>query len=108
MIETAVGRDADPATVTIEDLENIIARWRGVSPTTAHNRIVAWRQFFQWGRRRYGWPDPTDNLDLPRNDSPALRRLTLVEVNAMLDANVDEITGTAVWILGYLGIRNDE
>jgi integrase len=107
-IETACGRDTDPASITIEDLEAIVATWRRVSATTAHNRIVAWRQFFRWGRRRYGWPDPTDQLALPRKDDPALRRLTPAEVAAMLQADIDEVTGTAVWVLAFLGLRRAE
>jgi integrase len=108
MVEDEVGRHTDPSSITTEDLEAVIATWRGISATTAHNRIVAWRQFFAWGRKRYAWPDPTDALVLPRKDQPELRRLTPGEVAAILDAPVDPITRTAVHVLAYTGLRRGE
>lgn len=108
MIVAAVGRHADPQTLTIEDLEAVIASWRRVRPNTTRNRLVAWREFLAWGRDRYDWPDLATKLDLPRRDKPALRRLSADEVDAMLAADVDERRLTVVWILAYTGIRRGE
>lgn len=106
-LEEALGRDYDPATITIEDLEAVAAKWRDLSPTTVHNRMVAWREFFAWGARRYGWGDPTRNLPLPRKDEPALRRLRQHEVDAMLGATTGR-DHVAIALFAMLGPRLGE
>jgi site-specific recombinase XerD len=70
------GARADPARVSVEDLEAIVAEWAALSSTTRRFRVMAWRQFYRWGGRRYGWPDVVGQLDIPRRQKPALRRLT--------------------------------
>lgn len=106
-LEESLGRDADPATITIEDLEAVAGKWRELSPTTVHNRMVAWREFFAWGARRYRWPDPTRELPLPRKDEPALRRLNHDEVRAMLDATSGR-DHVAIALFAMLGLRLGE
>jgi len=106
-LEDALGRNYDPATIRIEDLESVAAKWRDLSPTTVHNRMVAWREFFSWGDKRYGWPDPTRNLPLPRKDEPALRRLRQGEVDAMFAATSGR-DHVAIAIFAMLGLRLSE
>lgn len=106
-LEESLGRDYDPATIRIEDLEAVAGKWRDLSPTTVHNRMVAWREFFAWGGRRYQWPDPTRNLPLPRKDAPALRRLSESEVDAMLAASEGR-DHVALAIFSMLGLRLSE
>lgn len=106
-LEEALGRDYDPSTILIEDLEAVAAKWRDLSPTTVHNRMIAWREFFAWGGRRYGWANPTHNLPLPRKDEPALRRLRRSEVDAMLAATEGR-DHVAIAIFAMLGLRLSE
>lgn len=107
-LEAALGRDVDPSSVSIEDLEGVLAKWQKLSPTTVHNRMVAWREFYAWGQRRYGWTNPTVLLDLPRKDEPEFRRLTTTEVEAMVGASADDRVRLAVLILARLGLRRSE
>jgi integrase len=69
---------------------------------------MAWRQFYRWGGRRYGWPDVAGQLDIPRRQKPALRRLTQREVAVMLDTPLPERPRTVVWVLTYSAIRMGE
>lgn len=107
-LETELGRDVDPSSVTIEDLEGILAKWQARSPTTVHNRMVAWREFYAWGQRRYGWQNPTVLLNLPRKDEPEFRRLNTTEVEAMISASSDDRVRLSVLILARLGLRRSE
>lgn len=103
-----IGQHADPASISVEDLERIVAAWpKRLSNTTVHNRQVAWRQFFAWGAR-YGWPDPTAQMQLAPKDEPELRRLTTPEWEAILAAPVHEIDLTAVWVLAFAILRRSE
>lgn len=104
------GRDADPATLTVEDLEQVASKWRDLSPTTVVNRMVAWREFFAWGEARYGWSNPTRLLSLPRKDEPALRRLTQDELDAIAAAALRMQTRDRVMVslFVYLGMRRGE
>lgn len=104
-LEDELGRDCDPASITIEDIEAVMSTWKGRSPTTVRNRLVAMREFFKWGGKRHGWPNPTDGLDIPPRDEPALRRLTVAEVTAMLDARVLERAHLYVHLLAYTAAR---
>lgn len=107
-LEAALGRDIDPQSITIEDLERVLSKWSELSPSTVHNRMVAWREFFSWGARRYGWPNPALMLDLPQKDEPEFRRLTTAEVEAMVAAPSDDRARLAVLILARLGLRRQE
>jgi integrase len=107
-LEEAFGRDCDPASVTTEDIELVMSKWHDLSPTTARNRLIAIREFYKWGGKRRGWPDPTLPLDIPRRDKPQLRRLTVAEVTAILDAPVSERMHLWVMILAYTAGRIDE
>lgn len=104
------GPDIDPATMKVEDLEVVAARWRTVGATTVHHRMIAWRQFFKWGVRRYGWADPTATLEIPRKDEPVLRRLTMDEIVAIANAALRMRTRDRVVVstFCYLGIRREE
>ena len=104
-LEEAFGRDCDPASITVEDIESVMATWRGKSPTTIRNRLVAIREFFKWGAQRRGWPNPTAPLDIPPRDEPAYRRLTVREVTSILDANVVERAHLYVTLLAYTAAR---
>lgn len=104
----AFGTTTDPTTITVEDLELVVASWRRLSPTTRRNRLIAWRQFYKWGSRRHAWPDVASQLGLPRRDKPALRRLTSDEVKAMLEARTLERARTVIWVLAYSAIRIGE
>lgn len=104
-LEDELGRDCDPASITIEDIEAVMSTWKGRSPTTVRNRLVAMREFFKWGGKRHGWPNPTDGIDIPPRDDPALRRITRAEVTAMLDAHVVERARLYVCLLTYTAAR---
>jgi integrase len=106
-LEDAYGRDADPKTITTEDVEFVMAKWRGKSPTTVRNRLVAIREFFKWGGKRFGWADPTMAIDIPPRDEPAYRRLTVGEVTGILDVQVDERHHLYVSMLAYTAARID-
>lgn len=104
------GQDADPSSMVIEDIELVMAKWRKVSATTVHIRLVSIREFFRWGEARYGWNNPTKLLSLPRKDKPQLRRLTMDEVQSIAEAALRMRTRDrlAVSILAYLGLRRAE
>lgn len=104
----AFGTHADPQTILVDDLEAIIATWRKLSPTTKRNRIIAFRQFWKWGARRYGWEDVAAQLAIPRRDKPTMRRLTDTEVVDMLSARTVERARTVVWTLAYSAVRIGE
>jgi integrase len=106
-LEEAYGRNTDPASITTEDVEFVMAKWRGKSPTTVRNRLVPIREFFRWGGKRYGWPDPTMPIDIPPRDEPAYRRLTVGEVTAILDVVVAERFHLYVSLLAYTAARID-
>jgi integrase len=106
-LEDAYGRDADPKTITTEDVEFVMAKWRGKSPTTVRNRLVAIREFFKWGGKRFGWADPTMAIDIPPRDEPAYRRLTVGEVTSILDVQVSERYHLYVSLLAYTAARID-
>jgi integrase len=108
LLEHAFGPLADPATITVDDLEAIIATWRKLGATTKRNRIIAWRGFWTWGAQRHGWPDVAAQLTIPRRDKPAMRRLTQPEVEAMLAAKTVERARTVVWVLAYSCVRIGE
>lgn len=108
LLEHALGRDILPGSITIEDLEAIISSWRHLDANTVRNRLVAWREFFKWGSRRYGWPRLADEISLPRRSKPALRLLTHDEVSGMLAAPAVERARTTVWVLAYSAIRIGE
>lgn len=104
------GADRNPATMTIEDIELAIGRWRGVTATTVHIRLVAIREFYRWGEARYGWANPTRLLTLPRKDQPELRRLSIEEVKAIAAAalRMPKRERVIVSIFCYLGLRRAE
>jgi site-specific recombinase XerD len=106
----AHGSDADPATMTIEDIELVVGRWRGVSATTVHIRLVAIREFFRWGEARYKWDNPTRLLTLPRKDQPELRRLSIDEVQAIAAAalRMPKRDRVIISVFCYLGLRRAE
>lgn len=112
-LEEALGRDVDPASIRIEDIELAMSGWRKrrtasgrpLGATTIRNRLVAMREFFKWGAKRYGWPNPTDGLDIPTRDEPVLRRLTVPEVTAILDARVVERVRLYVHLLAFTAAR---
>jgi integrase len=106
-LEEAYGRDCDPSSMTTEDVEFVMAKWRGKSPTTVRNRLVAIREFYRWGGKRYAWPDPTAPIDIPPRDEPAYRRLTVGEVTAILDVVVAERFHLYVSLLAYTAARID-
>lgn len=108
LLEHAFGADVDPDTITIEDLEGVIATWRRLDVNTVRNRLVAWRQFYRWGARRHGWPRLADEIDLPKRSRPALRRLTRAEVEAMLAQPAVERASSCVWILVCSAVRIGE
>lgn len=107
LLEAAFGRHADPTTITLDDLEGVVASWK-LNPNTKRKRIVAWRGFWKWGAKRYGWPNVASELDLPRRSEAVLRRLTLGEVEAMLSARILERPRTVVWFLAYSCVRISE
>ena len=107
-LEDKYGRDCDPTSITAEDIELVMSQWRGKSPTTLRNRLVAIREFFKWGGKRFGWADPTMPIDIPRRDKPQLRRLTVAEVTTILDADVGERMHLWVMLLAYTAGRIDE
>lgn len=107
LIEHALGANADPAAIGIGELEAIMASWR-IDANTQRNRLVAWREFFRWGARRHAWPRIADQVELPKRSTPALRRLTHAEVEAMLSARAVERAQTTVWLLAYLACRIGE
>lgn len=104
------GADRNPANMTIEDIELVISKWRGVSATTVHIRLVAIREFYRWGEARYKWENPTRLLTLPRKDQPELRRLTIDEVQAIARAalRMGKRDRIIVSIFCYLGLRRAE
>lgn len=104
------GADRNPGTMRIEDIELVIARWRGVSATTVHIRLVAIREFYRWGEARYGWDNPTRLLNLPRKDQPQLRRLTIDEVQGIAIAalGMRARDRVIVSIFCHLGLRRAE
>lgn len=104
------GADRNPATMTIEDIELVIARWRKVTATTVHIRLVAIREFFRWGEARYKWDNPTRLLALPRKDKPELRRLSIDEVQAIAAAALQmrKRDRAIVSLFAYLGMRRAE
>lgn len=104
------GPDTDPGTMTIEDIELVMSKWKRVSATTVHIRLVAIREFFRWGEARYGWNNPTKLLKLPRKDKPQLRRLTMDEVQAISRSALSMRTRDrlVVSVLAYLGLRRAE
>lgn len=107
MLEHAFGRQADPKTILLDDLEAIVATWR-INPNTKRARIAAWRGFWKWGAKRHGWVNVAADLDLPRRSKAAMRRLTQPEVAAMLEANTVERALTVVWVLAYSAVRISE
>lgn len=109
-LEEKHGADVDPGQLTVEDLEVVAAAWRNLSPTTVHNRIIAWREFFAWGETRYRWQNPTRLLGLPRKDSPSLRRLSVDEVSAIERASIRLQTRDRVIVnlFVHLGMRRGE
>lgn len=106
----AHGKDIDPARMTIEDIELVVGKWRKVSATTVHIRLVAIREFYRWGEARYGWSNPTKHITLPRKDKPQLRRLSIEEVQAIQRTALQLRTRDrlVVSILAYLGLRRAE
>lgn len=104
----AFGASTDPASILVEDLEAIMATWRRLEGSTRRNRVVAWRQFYKWGSKRHAWPNVAAQLDVPKRNKPALRRLTEAEVDAMLAAPVLERALTVVWLLAYSAVRIGE
>jgi integrase len=107
LLEKVFGTYCDPKSILVDDLEAIISTWR-LGATTKRNRIIAWRQFWKWGSKRYGWPDVAGQLSIPRRDRPALRRLTSDEVHSMLMTSVVERARTTVWVLAYSALRVGE
>jgi integrase len=101
------GARADPAQVSVEDLEAILREW-ALTSSSKRGYVIAWRQFYRWGERRYGWPDVAGQLDIPRRSKPAVRRLTQREVAVMLDTPLLERARTIVWVLTYSAIRTGE
>lgn len=106
----AHGPDRNPASMTIEDIELVVARWRGVSATTVHLRLVAIREFYRWGEARYQWANPTRLLTLPRKDKPELRRLSSDEVQAIANAALQmrKRDRAIVSLFAHLGMRRAE
>lgn len=104
------GADTNPVNMQIEDIEIVMGKWRKVSATTVHIRLVAIREFYRWGEARYKWDNPTRFLDLPRKDKPEPRRLTMDEVTAIANAALQMRTRDrlVVSILAYLGLRRAE
>lgn len=111
MLEDHLGRNTDPSRITIDDIEALAAKWRRVSPSTKRNRLIALSEFFKWGCARHAWPDnPMRLIVLPKRDTPILRRLSSVEVEAILAAceQLDERSALVVKLLAYLGVRRSE
>lgn len=111
-LEEHLGRDCDPAKISVESVELVVGKWRRrdgkpLSPTTVHNRMVAMREFFAWGERRYGWENPMRLLVLPRKDEPVLRRLSGDEIAAMLAATSGR-DHVAISIFAMLSLRLSE
>lgn len=109
MIEAKLGQHTLVDSITLEDLELVASGWRGVSNTTRRNRIVAWREFFAWGERRYGWPNTARLLTIPRRDQPAQRRLTHAELSQILSArHTDHRARLLMSLLAHTGVRAGE
>lgn len=107
LLVAAFGTHADPTTVTLDDLEAIVATWK-LNPNTKRNRIAAWRGLWKWGNKRHGWANIAAELDLPRRSEAVLRRLTRDEVEAMLTVPLLERPRTVVWFLSYTAVRISE
>lgn len=111
LLERSLGREVDPASITLDDIEALAARWRGVSAATKRNRLIALGEFFKWGVARHDWPDnPMRLIILPRRDEPVLRRLNHAEVEAILTAaaQMPERSALVVKLFAHLGVRRSE
>lgn len=111
LLEKALGRDADPSTITVRDGEAAIAsrRFHHLSNATIGKILSAWRKFSAWGRKHYGWFDWARDLERPKRPKPELRRLTRSEVAGMLACTtVTEWDRTVVWLLAYTATRRSE
>lgn len=111
LLERMLGRQVDPATITLDDIEALAAKWRGVSAATKRNRLIALGEFFKWGVARHAWPEnPMRLVELPRRDEPVLRRLSVIEVDAILAASdgMPERKALVVKLLAHLGLRRSE
>lgn len=111
LLERHLGREVDPASITLDDVEALAAKWRGVSPATKRNRLIALGEFFKWGVARHEWPEnPMRLVVLPKRSTPVLRRLTAVEVEAIIaaSAQMPERSALVVKLFAYLGVRRSE
>lgn len=111
LLERMLGREVDPASITLDDIEALAARWRGVSASTKRNRLIALGEFFKWGCARHSWPEnPMRLVTLPRRADPVLRRLSAAEVEAILMASeqMPERAALVVKLFAYLGVRRSE
>lgn len=111
LLERSLGREVDPASITLDDIEALAARWRGISAATKRNRLIALGEFFKWGCARHAWPEnPMRLIILPRRDEPVLRRLSAAEVEAILAAaeQMPERSALVVKLFAHLGVRRSE
>lgn len=59
-----LARRADPLLMTVDDIEDIMARRRHLSPETRKSQLASWRVFFGWMHKRgLRADDPTTDIE---------------------------------------------
>lgn len=104
----ALGVDTDPATVTRDDLIDVITTWRRLTASSRAGRISVMHTFWKWYSDRYDAPDPAAKIKRPKKEKRARRRLTLDELAQLLSADLSERDKLVTWILAMTGMRRGD
>lgn len=100
--------EIDPTGVDRDDLLDALASWTGIANSTFAQRISIARSFFDWLSEREGGDNPAARLRRPKLGQPLVRRISMLDAEALLAAPARELDRLVVWILFFTGIRRSE
>jgi integrase/recombinase XerD len=98
----------DPLALSEDDLLDVLGYWRKLATTTRAGRISVIKTFYRWAAKRYKIPNPAAELNRPKKQKVARRRLSDDDLERILHAGDSERDKLVLWMLAMTGLRRGE